>query len=360
MKNHQKELRVLKSKINKVLKNQTLETTCKLCNKEIKMTGKGFHTSHGIPQFVLHKISGRIKGNYRLATINSINGFQLLETDNYIGAKNAGIFYLICSECDQYYFHIYESEEVLMSEITSKQLSSISLKIALKEYYDSFYKKILSAYNFDDERVTRTFVKDLYKVHGEIYNLVSDKDLADFDLQIERYKSSFLKDEDLFEVVYQDILPYTVPIAAQVEVNISHDLNFKKIQDITTKSNDELQNLTIIIFPLENKSLVLVYRDMNHKLLDSYVNQFKKLTSEEKLREIFYLLIRYKQSNYYLSPGIVHTLIDDAATVEVSSYEDGIIATNFASFDLAIFENRTLRTKIINILTEDYSTHNLK
>ena len=72
--------------------------------------------------------------------------------------------------------------------------------------------------------------------------------------------------------------------------------------------------------------------------MKKYAKQFKKLSEEEKLREIFYLLIRYKASNYFFSPLIKDVLVDENIR-GVYSIEDTAFKYRNSIMDLAIFED---------------------
>lgn len=53
-----KEISIVKSKINQQFNNQRKQTCCAICGKEIKNQSKAFHKSHTVPFFCLENIKG--------------------------------------------------------------------------------------------------------------------------------------------------------------------------------------------------------------------------------------------------------------------------------------------------------------
>ena len=61
-----KEISIVKSKINQRFNNQRDQISCALCGKELKNQSRSFHKSHTVPFFCLENIKGLYKKNYNV------------------------------------------------------------------------------------------------------------------------------------------------------------------------------------------------------------------------------------------------------------------------------------------------------
>ena len=80
---------------------------------------------------------------------------------------------------------------------------------------------------------------------------------------------------------------------------------------------------------------------------------------KEKLKEIFYLLIRYKPSNYFFSPLIKDILINENIR-EIFGIEDTAIKIGNNMLEISDFENPSWKQDMPSILSEEYSIQNLE
>lgn len=94
------DIKKLNSKVNKKLVNQREETKCSLCVVELKGKCKSFHKSHTVPLFCLENIKSKYKNKYCVLNANYICYRTIFSEDEYVGVNNVGVFYSICSKCD--------------------------------------------------------------------------------------------------------------------------------------------------------------------------------------------------------------------------------------------------------------------
>lgn len=109
------------SKLINKSKQQAKKSECLWCGKKITR----FCESHSLPQCVLRNIDMEGKVDY----FNSMLNIPLINSDK--GIKEAGIFKLLCRECDGKIFRDYEDLEALCDRPSEIMLEEIALKNVL-------------------------------------------------------------------------------------------------------------------------------------------------------------------------------------------------------------------------------------
>lgn len=352
-----KEISIVKSKINQKFNNQQDQTSCALCGKELKNQSKSFHKSHTVPFFCLENIKGLYNKNYGVLKAEYVGLRTPFSDKEYIGTNKAGVFYSICSKCDQEKFSIYESEEALLNMMPEEIVDSLALKIYLNELFNSrlrSFKNTLNHSELTDDQIIVSFFDSIGNTEESTVKI----DIRDFQENLESAKRSFENGYRNYKIIYHNILDYTVPIAAQVSIPVSHNVDFTKLQNVNVLNHKILEDLLICIFPLKSKSVITIFYKTGDRLMKKYAKQFSKLKEEEKLKEIFYLLIRYKASNYFFSPLIKDILVDENVR-SVCSIEDTVVKVGNTNMNLADFEDRSWKQKLPSILSEEYSIQRL-
>lgn len=354
-----KEIRIVNSKIKRRFNEQQDIVRCKLCGCDIKRKNNGFHRSHGIPRFILENIKEPVSENMKVAAPNAIFSMNPLDKEPYVGANNAGIFYLICSDCDQNYFQVYESENKLIQEINSQVLDSIALKIALKEYFDSFYKFQVGKIEFDS-MTKNEIIESMLKVQSQLNKSVVKLDLRDFESDIQYSLRSYKKLYDSNYIIYSSIVDYTVPIAAQVSIPISRNIDYSNLQNVTSTNPHRIESLNLVIFPMKEQSLLLLFTRRNNRKMRKYIKQFNRLSRDMQQSELFYLAIRYKSTNIYFSPLVVSMLKENEVIRKIMAIGDSVLSFGPFKISEADSEELTTRHEIPNLLSEEYSVQKLK
>jgi len=93
------------SKLKRETYNEVANCSCLLCNKE-----KRIIDSHSLPQFVLKCIASNGKVFWGPGLIYPMEiKYGIFDKD--CGVNDAGIFHLLCRDCDKIYFSEYETTE---------------------------------------------------------------------------------------------------------------------------------------------------------------------------------------------------------------------------------------------------------
>lgn len=175
----------------------------------------------------------------------------------YVGTNKAGVFYSICSKCNQEKFKIYESEKALLTMKPEEIVDSLALKIYLNELFNSrlrSFKNTLNHSELTDDQIIVSFLDSI----GNTEEPTVEVDIRDFQENLDFAKRSFENGYGNYKIIYHNILDYTVPIAAQVSIPISHNVDFTKLQNVNVLNHKTLEDLLICIFPLKNKSVISV------------------------------------------------------------------------------------------------------
>lgn len=353
-----KDINLTKSKINREFNNQNEYTCCAICGKDIKNISKAFHKSHTVPFFCLENIKGIYNKNTGVLNANYAAQRNRFSDKEFYGTNKAGVFYSICSNCDQTIFNIYESEEALLTLSSKELVNVIAIKTYLKELFDCKFKHFKTTLNYSELSEDELLIKYFNNMNS-IEKSVISVDLKDFQEDLEYAKRCHQKDYSNYRILHHSILDYTVPVAAQVSIPISKNVDYSKLQDVTLTNKNRLENIIVCIFPLKKKSVIIVFTRIDNKLIKKYNKQFKKLSDEEKLKEIFYLLIRYKLANYYFSPLVKDILTDDAIR-SIYSIEDSEIDLGKFSINMSDCEELSWKQNLPSILSEEYSIEKLK
>ena len=265
---------------------------CLLCEKK----QSSFCNSHTIPQFVMKNIS--VNGKL-------INGFFFSE-ENWIhgrnGIANAMTFRLICKECDQRYFHIYEDESALLQEPANQLLASIALKndlLILSKYLlnrevDAITdrKNILLAPSFPRDIAISLSIRDAYRGIRRSLKIIQ-----------KQLKSGF-------RIIYRTVLEHKAPIALQTQIVLKE--YFGRVINDTRDYSEKtyMQPIQLCVFPLSTQTVVLLFYHKDDRNIVPFEKAFQKLSETEKLRHINYLIFKYTE-NFVISPSVHKEVLDN-------------------------------------------------
>ena len=280
------EVRKSYSKLHHELDKKAKPTHCILCENEFS----SFCNSHSIPRFILDNIDSQSK----LVTGISMHNNPLL--DRYCGINKTLTFHIICESCDKTKFQDYENPNSYESTITQKMLQQIALKNYLMKYSKRLYEFESHKYQF--QRITPeeafSFAPNiiekflLLQKHIQV-DQIDIKDLVD---EIFLNKTGKLK----YFLIDEIDLDYVVPLAYQGSINLISDFKGRLINDSYNLSPSyKLVNLHIAIFPLQTKSKILLFKEDGNDRLKLFYKDYKKLSLEEKLYAINYILLLYAE-----------------------------------------------------------------
>ena len=278
--------------INEGGKNSKLEK-CYYCRKPCT----GFCNSHSVPDFCLRNIAFNGKVGYS----NSI--IRLPSIDESKGVKTAGTFNLICRECDSSIFQDYENPDNYIDRPSPKMLAQIDMKNNLKsiskrlreiQMYDSMFRKGIFNSTIKDKKC-----------------LTSQMDLKEYENAFQTAKRHSVKlNEDNYHIGYFEKLPYVVPVAFQGNIALLSDLNGGIINNIYLDNPAiVIKSVSLAIFPLKGSSIILMFVEKTNRKYRSFFKQLKKLSLEEQLSIINFILFAYTE-DYFLSPIISGDTLD--------------------------------------------------
>lgn len=275
------------SEMKKDIFEKTNPKVCIICKKEISSTC----ISHSIPQFILRNISS----NGNLYNSNSFINIPFIEKTK--GIKKAGVFRKICRDCDNTKFKEYETPENYQKDITNIMLYQIAIKILLNNIYtrESSVELILNSietFTSNDIEKNLTFKYLQPHISAERMTVIEENKqlniLLNSSPQATRYK-----------ILFNERLPYVVPYAFQDEIALISDMRGRAINNIfSTDPKISMQSIKICIFPLESETFIIVFRDIKHKKYSSFERQFSKLSLNDKLGVINYIVFLYSEKQF--------------------------------------------------------------
>lgn len=314
--------------------------TCYLCKKPCT----SFCNSHSIPKFTLLNVADKGKV---IATLQQ--EIPLLGKDT--GVNKAGTFRIICRECDSKVFKDYETPERYSEVPTDKMLAQIALKD---------YLRMLSR---------RLEEKEFYKLLGQRFpknkgyadekEFIGEYDLVDFQRGfIHAYKALTKNNGPYYHLYFYTVLDYVVPFAAQSPIIMVGDLEDCVINDIYNFTSDYRQeSIHFAVFPLKTRSVVAVFAEQGQKRYRKFFKQFRKLTFEDQLATINYILFAYTE-NIFLSGQIAESVQENPQFMDVCRMASDVHSPMLFDDPLpTAIRNLSLskRNTIPNLLSREYS-----
>lgn len=264
---------------------------CMICGK--KITGK-LCVSHSIPQFVLKNIAS----NGELLTGINIHNWDCKKS----GILNAFTFSLICPDCDGKKFCDYEKVDFSSSMINQKALREIALKNYLRMYYKSD-----EVFNYCEGLGEDIFGEDNKRFLGytmitELFNtccylkMINDVDKTNF------YLIDYIELPYRTSVAFQSFVAVKVGFDGELinglgkyEHRMIDELEYKYDNVINSLIKENYNHLHICVYPLEEKTQILLFiKDGNIKYRKFY-KHFRKLNLQKKLYVINYILLQYSE-----------------------------------------------------------------
>lgn len=340
----QEEMIYAKKKLNAILKDSKSQAKlekCYYCDNDCN----SFCNSHTIPQFCLKNIAV----NGKVYCMNTILEMPVMKDKK--GINEAGVFHLICRDCDSTIFKDYENPENYKNVPTIKMLAQIDMKNSLKNI---------------SKRLNEI---ELYKLMGE--RLGAPNNYVNYRNEINRidlkeYEDSFLnaKKVDIkpsngeYYIGFHQVLPYVVPVAFQGTIALVSDIKGDIINDIYNPDPKYvIKNLSLCIFPFKTSSLIMLFVEKNNRRFSRFFRQLKKLSIKEQLSIINFILFSYTE-DYFLSPNISKDVIEELS--EVSGMTTNMLAevgTTKSQHLEEVIKNFDYngRHEIPNLLSEEFA-----
>lgn len=274
------------TRIFKKARTNAKSETCHICGKECS----SFCKSHSVPQFALQNIAER--GNVHIP----LQG-EMLTTGDNTGIKKAGVFFLICENCDNTIFCDYEDPDAYNVQPNDKMLAEISLK----NYLQLIYKR-----RIEPEIYT------LLEQRFDNFSIMPGKGKTIQEIDLEEYQVHFQyalralsgKKAPRFHLCYFTILDYLVPCAAQTAIPLMVDLDDNLINNVYNISDEyRIAHLHVAILPLKGSSAIMLFCEQGEKRYRRFFRQFRRLDSEDQLAVINYMIFSYTE-NVFVNPSV--------------------------------------------------------
>lgn len=223
---------------------------------------------------------------------NSMLNIPLINSDK--GIKEAGIFKLLCRECDGKIFRDYEDLEALCDRPSEIMLEEIALKNVLM----MLNKRYLEIQLFNNMR-NEYKMPYPYDVKQKANSLDERDFWWDF-IRIKEMIDSADGEKSKFKLFYWRKLDYVIPIAFQGLVTLYGDLDGNMVTDVYNTSEDVIvKHMHMCMFPLETSSVVFAFYHEDDKEYDGFARQFSRLDEEEKLTVMSYVVYEYCEDMFF-------------------------------------------------------------
>ena len=320
-------------------RENTKQKTCYLCGKPCT----SFCNSHSIPQFTLNNITD---DGLLAATLQE----EIPTLGKSTGVKRAGRFKIICEECDNTIFQDYENPSAYTKVPTDKMLAQIALKNALhsiskriseKELFRLLGENFPDAKDFTDEK-----------------QRIADFDLVEYRADFDYAKKALSSRASKYYLCYYKLLDYVVPYATQSEIAMICGFDDELINDtFNFDPSYKIHYINVVVFPLETKSVVMLFVKDGDKRYRKFYRTLKKLDDEDQLAVINYIVFAYTE-NVFLNQELANKLKKDKNFMDVCRQAtDAISPLPFINPNYAAIKTFSLgnRHKIPNLLSKEYS-----
>ena len=147
---------------------------------------------------------------------------------------------------------------------------------------------------------------------------IGEMDYGDYYSSIQKAKSLLKKEHNNgYYLFFYKILDYVTPIAFQGQITLYVDFDGNIINDIYNYNPSyKTKDLQICIFPLEHTSVIMVFVDNNETRYRSFYKKFRKLSDDDKLSVINYIVFLYSE-DYFLSEDIKQIIDGDKSLSKI-------------------------------------------
>ncbi len=323
---------------------------CLLCKKECS----SFCNSHSVPKFALLRIA---ENGMVSSALQNKEPFNV----KCIGINKTGTFHIICNNCDNESFQDYENPQSYSNFPTNKMLA----QIALKNYLLMIYKKLegIETYKILEKQFP------YHKDYTDEQILIENLDLAGYLSEFEYAQKAIKKARDkYYHVYYYKTLDYVVPYAAQSAITLIGDFEGNVVNDIYSLSSEyKTKDIHVAVFPLEKTSVVILFAKDNENRYKRFYKQFQKLSPEDKLSAINYIIFSYIE-NVFINPTLQKELRNNKHFITACGLSGDVTAEinlkNLPFFKLSPEEvlakattefSLSKRHDIPNLLSEEYA-----
>lgn len=227
-------------------------------------------------------------------------------------------------------------------------------QIAMKNYLRNISKRLNEYAIYDIMYEINPMAKQLT---DNMHN-VQELGLLEFEEGFKKAKRISEKNwKDEYYLFYYEKLNYVVPLAFQGSITLIVDLDGNIINDIYNEDNEyRTQDVHICIFPLKESGIIMMFIDSKNKRYRNFYKKFKKLSHNDKLALINYIIFLYSE-DVFLSKSILKEILEHDKLIEISQQSSlAILSDPFldARDGLKKIYDLHKRNEIPNILSEQY------
>lgn len=252
--------------------------------------------------------------------------------------------------CDNKLFRDYENPNNYDEKPTNKILTQIELKNVLK---------IISKRIFEIQLHNTEHLKNEFNQHHMDYrSLVSNIDVNEYESIFRNIKSKIEKGKDIdYYLACYIELDYVVPLAFNGFCTLITDFDGNVINNIFDNNvNYKIKHINICVFPLKNKSIIMLFVDKKNERYKSIFKKLNKMNLTEKLNFINFIIFKFCE-DYFLNSSLlnIREVLNPLSKLSISQpmipafYEKKVIIdylrgyTNYSEMDC-----------IPNVLLEEY------
>ena len=281
----------------KAAERRAKQDRCVLCGKLCS----SFANSHSIPRFVIKRIA--VEG--KLKTFNDIIGLRSRRNS----VNNSWTFHIICSECENRNFSTYEDEDALLQVPTNKILAEIALKNSLL---------MLHKYRVDCESEKESIRIGAFVGETDVLPIMNALNISDVSFEIRRSKKIIDKElKSGYKLLFYKVLDWVSPLAFQSSMCVYKNLDGSVLNQIYNESkNIRMQQLHVCVFPLSNKTAIMVFVHKDDRNYVAFEKRFNRLSDDDKVEYINYLIFKYTE-HALISPAADIRLLQDEKLIDL-------------------------------------------
>lgn len=326
----------------------------------------GICNSHSIPQFVLRPLTnGR--------ELRSLNSFiKVPGVKETTGLKSAGIFRLLCRECDGILFRNYENPEIYTPSLP-KQLNFqiIMNEIAMKDYLyalddhlkgKTIYEEQLLKYNYHTSTDYSVIDMGAIGLEKGTFGTVNWLDILirqikneDADI-VDNYTSYFRTEyirrrqnvdsstEDEYTLGYYHLYNRSFPIAFQGKVTVEFDCWGNHINNLL-ELNRPTQDIHLCIFPFAEDTVIFAFYNKQDNIIPLVFNELSKLSDDDSAKALIAMGLS-SSGNLFINSNSSQTLFESEYLKQLCG-EIGAVLT-ITSYNQSTNDNKTLKSPKID------------
>ncbi|PGC57842.1 hypothetical protein COM24_05600 [Bacillus toyonensis] len=322
------------SRLNHIMNKSWEQSDFKTCfafNKE-RCEGliKGAHSIQN------NRILNRVSDDGHVYHIRGkVEKSELKPVFKRLSRNTASTFFGFCNYHDTVFFKPIEQQEYNQEPIQNFLFAFRALTL---QYHNKNRELFLLQNHFKEFPDLMLNGEDVYRYRLALL------DISDCAKQYEIFNNNYMKSNfERVRTLYRK-LDFEVNFASSASFAVRNDLKGNTINEVYTNIKTEKMPLIFItIYPIENgTNILLSYHQDDDVIYREYFDQLEKLTINDLLKHLNFLLIEYTE-NIFFKPSWIDSMVDKQKESILGSFEssgdldrkmDLILSGNYYEFDL--------------------------